>query len=82
MERNRITEIKKPLIEILGTRRVLIEHHCGICAYSDHRISVRVNYGVIDIVGDRLKAVSMTKDVLVINGCVFQLTLKREGDKN
>ena len=79
MEYNRIMDIKKPLIEILGTGRVLIEHHCGICAYSDQRISVRVNYGVIDIVGDRLRAVSMTKDVLVINGCIFQLTLKRDG---
>lgn len=81
MERKHLPSVNRPLIEILGTQRVLIEHHCGICSYSDTHIAVRVNYGVIDIMGDRLIAVSMTKDVLVITGCIFQLTLNREGEK-
>ena len=80
MNRKPLPHIIRPLIEVLGTSRVLIEHHRGICAYSDQRISVRVNYGVIHILGDCLKAISMTQDVLVISGRIFQLTLSREGD--
>lgn len=67
------------LVEIAGENRVLIEHHGGVREYSRERISVRVKYGLVQVCGSCLELRCMTKEQLVISGCIDCVTLKRRG---
>lgn len=66
-----------PLVEIAGDRRVLIEHHCGVTQYGRCRISVRVKFGAVVIVGDRLELTRMTGQQLIISGRIDYVQLER-----
>ena len=66
-----------PLIEILGDRRVLIEHHCGITEYGCNQICVKVRQGMISVVGTKLELALMTKEQLIISGCIEGVRLVR-----
>lgn len=66
-----------PLIEIAGTGRVLIENHGGVTGYGRDCIRVRVKYGQICISGGSLEIAKMTKDQLVISGCIQEVKLLR-----
>jgi sporulation protein YqfC len=66
-----------PLIEIADGRRVLIEHHRGVIAYGSTEICVRVSYGTVSIRGSGLLLARMTKEQLVICGCVETVSLLR-----
>lgn len=68
-----------PLIEISGDRRVLIEHHCGVTEYGHEQIGVRVKYGCILICGNHLELTRMTKEQLIISGCIEAVRLIRRG---
>ena len=59
-----------PLIEIAGSGRVLIEHHTGVTQYSCERIGVKVNYGQVMVSGRDLVLTRMTKEQLIISGCI------------
>ena len=59
-----------PLVEILGNRRVLIEHHCGVTEYGADQICVKVKQGAIAIFGCNLELALMTKDRLIVSGCI------------
>lgn len=67
----------QPLVELAGDRRVLIEHHQGVREYSRERISVGVRYGLVQVCGSCLELSRMTKDHLVITGCIDCVMLKR-----
>ena len=67
----------QPILEIAGDRRVLVENHGGVCAYSSERILVNVNYGAICICGCDLDLIHMTKAQLVIRGTIHSVTLQR-----
>lgn len=67
----------QPLIEIMGDHRVLIECHCGVKEYSQERIRVMVRRGSVVITGSCLELRCMTRDQLVIFGCIDCVTLKR-----
>lgn len=67
-----------PLVEIAGDKRVLIEHHKGVLQYAQHKISVRASYGRICISGQNLQLLKMTKDQLLITGCIDAVELMRE----
>jgi len=67
----------QPLIEIAGDHRVLIESHCGVKEYSRERIRVMVRRGSVVITGNCLELRSMTRDQLVIFGCIDGVILKR-----
>lgn len=66
---------KLPLVEILGDNRVLIENHCGITAYSQCEICVKVKFGLIQVTGSRLHIARMTLDQLLIAGVVDGVSL-------
>ena len=66
-----------PLIEIAGDSRVLIEHHFGVTEYGRCQICVRVKYGVVIINGNRLELARMTKQILVVTGCIESVRLER-----
>lgn len=68
-----------PLVEITGDHRVLIEHHRGVVAYGCHEICVRVRYGILSVSGSALNLARMTKDQLVICGCIENVRLMRSG---
>lgn len=68
----------QPLVEIVGNWRVLMEHHCGVKEYGPEKICVRVKYGVVQICGNGLHLRCMTKNQLVISGCICSITLLRK----
>ena len=65
------------LIEITDDSRVLIEHHRGIQEYSTERIGVNVKFGVVQVCGHCLELRCMTREQLVITGCVKTVCLCR-----
>lgn len=66
-----------PLIEILADCRVLIEGHRGVREYTPERIRVGVRQGCVEIIGSELRMRCMTKEQLVIVGCIRTVTLTR-----
>lgn len=68
-----------PLVEIAGDSRVLIEHHFGVTQYGRCLICVRVKYGLVVVQGTRLELARMTKQQLVITGCIECVKLERRG---
>lgn len=65
-----------PLVEIYGSRRVLIENHRGVTGYNCCEISVCTKLGTYSINGNQLEIVSMTKHKLVIKGTIESVILK------
>ena len=68
-----------PLIEIAGDRRVLIEHHCGVSAYSCEHICVNVKFGAVFVKGCNLELTRITKEQLIITGRIESVGLLRRG---
>lgn len=68
-----------PLVEVYGHRRVLIENHLGVCQYGQSEIGVKVSYGQILVKGTCLELSRMTREQLVISGCVDCVSLIRKG---
>lgn len=68
-----------PLVEISGTGRVLIEHHQGVVAYGCNEIRVRVRYGSLAVCGSNLNLARMSREQLVICGCIDSVCLFRNG---
>lgn len=68
-----------PLVEICGERRVLIENHRGVSRYAEDMICVRVTYGEVAVAGRGLELARMTREQLVISGCIEGVTLIRRG---
>ena len=66
-----------PLIEILGDRRVLIEHHCGVTEYGCNQICIKVRHGAVAVFGTKLELALMTKEQLIISGCIEGIKLIR-----
>ena len=66
-----------PLLELVGECRVLIENHFGVSNYSCNEICVKVAYGIIRILGDKLELARMTKQQLVITGVIDDISLQR-----
>ena len=69
-----------PLIEIVGDRRVLIEHHCGVTEYGFGEIRIKVKHGSIAVYGNKLELARMTKEQLIICGCIEGVKLFRRGE--
>ncbi len=67
----------QPLVELAGDCRVLIEHHRGVTEYGRNQISVRVKYGCVTVLGQNLELTRMTKEQLVIMGCIECVRLER-----
>lgn len=69
----------QPLVEIAGSNRVLIEHHCGVTEYGRNQICVKVKYGKLCVQGKGLELARMTRSVLIISGCIDCVRLERRG---
>ena len=68
---------QRTIVEIAGGDRVLIENHSGVMGYSTERILVKVKYGCVCVCGSRLELLRMTREQLVICGCIDAVTLHR-----
>lgn len=68
-----------PLIEIMGDQRVIIEHHCGVTEYGCNQICVKVKQGTVSVIGSKLELALMTKEQLIITGCIEGVKLTRRG---
>lgn len=66
-----------PIVELAGDSRVLIERHRGIVEYGTEQIAVRVRYGILTITGRELHMLCMTKEQLVISGCIDSISIER-----
>lgn len=65
----------QPLVEIAGEHRVLIENHCGVTKYSSNEIMAKVSFGFYSICGSSLELLQMTKERLVIGGCICSVAI-------
>lgn len=64
-----------PLTEILGNRRVLIENHLGILAYSADEICIKVKKGSVRVEGEALIIDCISSERVVITGRIFGIRL-------
>lgn len=67
----------QPIIEVAGDRRVLVENHGGVRAYSSERILINVRFGMVCVCGCGLELIRMTKEQLVIRGRIDSVSLQR-----
>lgn len=68
-----------PVLELAGENRVLIENHQGVTGYSDVMICVKVQYGCLEINGNRLSLAYMSKEKLIIMGKINEIKLLHRG---
>ena len=68
---------KLPLVEIAGTKRVLVENHQGVIGYSPEEIQIKVTYGVLSVMGCGLSFMQISRDQLVISGQINGIILLR-----
>ncbi len=68
-----------PLVELVGDRRVLIEHHQGVVAYGPREIWVQVRFGRLRIWGEQLCLHKMSAEQLVICGRIGGVEWLRQG---
>ena len=69
-----------PILELAGDRRVLIEGHCGVMAYTSCCICVKVRFGQIVVEGCGMQLSHMSKEQLVITGAIHAVKLVK-GDR-
>lgn len=67
----------QPIIEVAGDRRVLVENHGGVRAYSSERILINVSFGMVCVCGCGLELIRMTKEQLVVRGRIDSVSLQR-----
>lgn len=67
----------KPIVEIAGDRRVLVENHMGVKVYGREKIVVKVSYGFLCVVGCGLELIRMTREQLIISGRIDVVSLQR-----
>lgn len=65
------------VVEIVGYRRVLIERHLGVKAYSREKIIVKMGYGFLQICGKCLEVGRMSREQLIIRGEIDSIALQR-----
>ena len=69
----------QPIVELAGERRVLIENHLCVKAYSRESILVKVKFGCICVCGSGLELARMTREQLLIRGKIDSVALQRRG---
>ena len=78
MERHGQTLAMQPILELCGSRRIWLENHCGVKAYSFKQIRVGVHHGQIVINGNGLRLRKMQGPILVITGEIESILLEKE----
>ena len=68
---------RRPLLELTGERRVLIENYITVADYSLSEVCIKVCYGYIRVQGKYLHLEHMTRDSLLITGQIDNICLCR-----
>lgn len=66
----------RTLVEVIGKKRVLVEHHRGILGYGTEEILVGTGYGVLRIRGAELRLCCMSRQQLFVSGRIDSLALE------
>ena len=66
-----------PIAELSSDERLLIEHHEGITGYDRTDIMVKVQYGILEVLGKDLEIQHMSKERLVIHGSIDRIVIHR-----
>lgn len=66
----------RTLVEILGRKQVLVEHHRGILRYGTDEIVIGATFGMIQISGEGLRLCCMSREQLFVCGMVRGITLE------
>lgn len=67
----------EPLVELVADNRILIENHMGVIGYDSEQIRVKVKFGQLIVIGSALMLSRMSKEQLLITGCIDSLQLCR-----
>ena len=67
------------IVELFGDSRVLVERHGGITSFSESRICIKTSYGNAQVTGNGLRIACISKDQLVVVGCVESVSIIRRG---
>lgn len=65
----------KTVVEILGADSVLIENHRGVFSYSLDKVCVKSAQGTVAVSGRKLVLSKLSKEILLICGCIEQVSL-------
>jgi len=66
-----------PIVEMAGNKRLLIENHQGVMEYGKSRISILVKFGKIHVTGTDLEISYMSRQQLIITGCIDAVSIER-----
>lgn len=66
------------VVELAGDCRVLVEGHKGVTEYSTDRVTVKVGWGTLSVVGEGLELRQMSKEQLVVCGRIDAVELGRD----
>lgn len=66
--------------ELVDNKRLLVENHRGIIAYSCEKILIKLPFGRLCVSGCELNVACMTKTQLVINGTISSIIISKEGE--
>ncbi len=68
----------KPLTEIWGFHRILIENYCKILDYQENLIEVAVSAGSIVISGKQMQILQINSEKLIITGSIENVSMIRK----
>ena len=63
------------LVEAVGTKRVLVEHHVS---YGDQEIRIASTYGVVCVQGEGLRLCCMNREQVFLSGQIKSISMERE----
>lgn len=70
-----------PKVSICGDKEIFIENHKGLVEYGTERLSVKMNDGVMNIIGSSLRIIVLETDRMVVNGEFERVEYEKYGRK-
>lgn len=67
----------RPLLELIGCGRLVIENHKGVVRYDSDCIAVSMDFGQVLLKGNALELTRMSPGQLIITGRLEQISLLR-----
>ena len=68
--------LNRPLIMLVGEKKLYLENHNGIALYQKDLIKIRLKIGILEIKGDKLEIEKIEAVDLLISGDINSLAYK------